>query len=332
MKRVVTVGAIAATVVGLAASLASAVDDLGPRATFCSESGCDQVRHSWWAHPVGVPMWLLGVGFFAVMVSLAFAERYGLVRRVLAVAGGVWGGALIAIQGLSIGAWCKLCLVADPAAVVLAGCVLAGARPMKLSAKTFGAAAGGVVVAVVALALWTHRAGAPLPEAGPMPAEIAAEQVAGKVTIVEFVDFECPFCRDNQKRLEQAIETADVPVHLVRKMFPLPIHPHSIYAAVCYVRAEMQGKGDEVAKGLFEADPEDLSSKKVEELAVKLGVDEKRYEADFKTGKDRVLADIKVAQVLGVDHLPTVYIGNVRIVGTRLEAADLAELIEAQAP
>lgn len=332
MKRVVTVGAIAATVVGLAASLASAVDDLGPRATFCSESGCDQVRHSWWAHPVGVPMWLVGVGFFAVMVSLAFAERYQLVRRVLAVAGGAWGVGLVVIQGVSIGAWCTLCLVADPSAIVLGLCVMLGARPLALSGKTFAATAGGVVVAVLALAAWTHRSGPPLPEAGPLPAELAAEQVAGKVTIVEFVDFECPFCRDNQKRLEEAIERADAPVHLVRKMFPLPIHPHSIYAAVCYVRAEMQGRGDAVATGLFEADPEDLSSKKVEELAVKLGVDEAKYEADFKTGKDRVLADIKLAQSLGVDHLPTVYIGNVRVVGTSLGVPELVELIESQAP
>jgi uncharacterized membrane protein len=316
----------------LAASLASAVDDLGPRATFCSESGCDQVRHSWWAHPVGVPMWLVGVVFYVAMVSLAFAERHQVVRRVLAIAGGVWGATLIVIQGASIGAWCKLCLVADPSAIVLAGCALLGARAVKLTGKSFGATAGGIAVAVLVLAAWTHRSSPPLPEGGPMPPAIAKEQVPGEVTIVEFVDFECPFCRDNQKRLEEAIARSDVHVHLVRKMFPLPIHPHSIYAAVCYVRAEMQGKGDAVASALFAADPDDLSSKKVEELAVKLGVGDKRYEADFTTGKDRVLGDIHLAQSLDIDHLPTVYIGSVRVVGTSLDVPDLVELIASQAP
>ena len=65
--RIITFGAVAAAMVGLGASVASMVDDLGQAATFCAETGCETVRSSAWARPLGIPMSLLGVAFYGAI-------------------------------------------------------------------------------------------------------------------------------------------------------------------------------------------------------------------------------------------------------------------------
>jgi len=72
--------ALGLAVVGLAASVASLIDYLGSSATFCAESGCNQVRESAWAHPLGIPMPVLGIAFFV------FLRRASLGQAILATA------------------------------------------------------------------------------------------------------------------------------------------------------------------------------------------------------------------------------------------------------
>src|SRR6478752_419158 len=102
-KQIVTIGAIVAAVTGLAASIAAAVDDLGPSAAFCAEVGCATVRQSAWARPLGIPMSALGVVFFGVMLGLAFVRKPKL-RTALAIAGGAWAIWLIVLQAFVIDA------------------------------------------------------------------------------------------------------------------------------------------------------------------------------------------------------------------------------------
>src|SRR5258706_3699408 len=111
--------ALVFSLIGLGASIASLVDYFAAEPAFCAESGCATVRASAWSHPLGVPMPLVGIAFFAVMTVLCFASARRL-RLGLALAGGAWALFLVGLQALSIGAWCKLCLVADPAAIALA--------------------------------------------------------------------------------------------------------------------------------------------------------------------------------------------------------------------
>ena len=53
----------------------------------------------------------------------------------------------------------------------------------------------------------------------------------GKVTVVDFVDFECPFCRMTHKELEPLLEQHKAQVYVVRKNVPLRMHPHAMDAA-----------------------------------------------------------------------------------------------------
>jgi hypothetical protein len=78
-------------------------------------------------------------------------------RRVLAITGAAWAVLLIILQAFVIDAWCKLCLVADPAAIGYALAVLAGAATLRATIARGLAVIPAVVATVGALALWTHH-------------------------------------------------------------------------------------------------------------------------------------------------------------------------------
>ncbi|MEO8841591.1 MAG: vitamin K epoxide reductase family protein [Kofleriaceae bacterium] len=335
MRPRLSLFALIVSLVGFGASLASLIDYVAADPTFCAESGCATVRASAWAHPLGVPMPVLGLGFFAVMTVLAFVERPRL-RTVLAIAGAAWAIALIAIQAFVIGAWCKLCMIADPIAIVLALAVVAGARTLRPAIGLFAIglpAIGALPVAIMLLAsapaaevaVATAAPGAP----AIVPDVIQREQQAGVATIVDFVDFECPFCRKLAPKLDAAIAMAQVPVRLVRKMSPLHIHPHAMTAALAWCCADAQGKGDEMAAALFAAPVDQLTPEGCEQLAVDVGCDRERYRdalADPAT-RERVVNDTADAKAAGVQGLPTIFIGTTGLGGADHEAAELAELI-----
>jgi uncharacterized membrane protein/predicted DsbA family dithiol-disulfide isomerase len=353
--RALSLGAIASAIVGLGASLTSLIDDLGGAPTFCAETGCELVRTSAWARPLGIPMSLLGVLFFAAALALAFVHAPRL-RRGLAIAGGAWALWLIALQAFAIGAWCKLCLVADSAALVHAALVLAGARAFSLSAartrdarSASSRAASPVrspdvlaasprlllplapaVAAVVALlGRWTEAPPAADPSASQhTPESVTRAQAPGAVTIVEFLDFECPFCRAMQARLDRAIAQTSTPVRVVRKMVPLPQHRGAGPAALAYCCAEAQGLGDEMARALFAASPDELTPEGCEAIAVRIGCDLTRYRADMAAAAERVAADLRDAAQAGVRGLPTIFIGAERIHGASASVAELAAMID----
>ena len=89
MRPRLSVLALVLSLVGFGTSVASSIDYMAAQPTFCAESGCATVRASAWAHPLGVPMPLLGLGFFAAMIALAFVDRPRL-RLVAAIAGAAW--------------------------------------------------------------------------------------------------------------------------------------------------------------------------------------------------------------------------------------------------
>jgi protein-disulfide isomerase/uncharacterized membrane protein len=327
MRPRLSLAAILVAVIGLGASLASLIDDLRPTATFCAETGCATVRESAWAHPLGVPMPVLGVAFFLAAVALGFVEAPRL-RRALAIAGGAWALALIAVQAFAIGAWCKLCMIADPAAVLYAAAVIAGATTLRFSIARGLALVPALLAALAALALWTHAPPPEPPPPGGMPAFVQAAQVPGAATVVEVVDFECPFCRRMQERLTTAIVRARPPVRVVRKMLPLRMHPHAMPAALAYCCADAQGKGEEMAAALFAAPPEQLTAEGCEQLAASIGCDLDRYRQALPRAQARVDAEMAEARAAGVKSLPTLFVAGERIVGAGKSADDLTALLD----
>jgi uncharacterized membrane protein/predicted DsbA family dithiol-disulfide isomerase len=298
--------------------VASAIDYFGEQPAFCADSGCATVRASPWAHPLGVPMPVVGIAYFAAMLALAFATAPRLRRR-LATVGGAAAAGLIAVQAFAIGAWCKLCMIADPAAIALAILTLAGAGPLRRSWRAL-AVVPGVAAIVLALAWWTRAPELALPVG--TPAFVAREQHPGEITIVELVDFECPFCRDLQTQLVAALPGAPAPVRVVRKMVPLPRHPHAMPAAIAWCCADAQGKGDAMAAALFAADPAELTPEGCERIAARVGCDLDRYRRDLPMMVGRVASDMLQALAANVRALPTIFIAGERLTGAR-STADL---------
>ena len=321
------VTALGIAVIGLAASVASLVDFLGATPTFCAETGCATVRESAWAHPLGIPMPVLGIAFFAAALALCAFPAPRL-RRALAIAGALWAVALIAVQAFAIGAWCKLCLIADPAAIGYAIAVLAGAGTLRLSAARGVAAASALAAAIAGLALWTRaEPAAPPPPSSSLPAFVQAAQAPGVATVVEVVDFECPFCRLMQTQLSTAVAQARTPVRVVRKMLPLHMHPHAMPAALAYCCADAQGKGDAMAEALFAAPVDQLTPEGCEMLAAGVGCDLERYRRDLPAAEARIAAEMAEVRDAGVHALPTLFIGSERIEGAASSADELTALI-----
>jgi predicted DsbA family dithiol-disulfide isomerase/uncharacterized membrane protein len=328
-SRVLALFALAFALVGLGASVASLFDYLTPAPTFCAESGCATVRSSAWAQPLGIPLPVLGIAYFLAMSVLAFWERPRL-RVSLAAIGGAVGVALIGIQAFAIGAWCTLCLVADPAAILAAIAVVAGAGTLRPTLPNVAATLPAAALVVLALGLYAHREEPTAAPNAPLPASVANEQRPGVVTIVEFVDFQCPFCRALDKKLTEALGRTKQPVRIVRKMVPLDSHFYAVPAAMAYCAADAQGFGDQMAKELFAAKPEDLNPAGGEAIAVRLGLDVAKFREAFASEalQQRIKQDMADWREAGLDGLPTIFIGSQKLEGSNHSSDALLAAIE----
>ena len=183
--------------------------------------------------------------------------------------------------GVRIQAWCKLCMVADSSATALALCV-PGRRTVDAAdglARCWERDRRRVAARV------RDRDGA----IGRAGRDRTAQSARGRarrrhactatwsVTIVEFVDFECPFCRRLAPELAAAVDHATTNVAVIRKMVPLGMHPHARTAALAWCCADAQGKGDAMAKALFDAPPDELTPEGCERIAAQVGCDLDRY-------------------------------------------------------
>lgn len=293
---------------------------------FCGvASGCFAVRVSAYSHLGGIPLPHLALPAFAILLGASILARTPEHHRLIAAAtglGALGAIALIAIQAVVIGTFCKWCVIVDTSAIVAAAAAIvaalhvggSAARAAHASLRVPAAAAWGVAgaLAVALPFVW-----AKYPEVPPAPPEIAAEQRPGKVTIVAFTDFECPFCRKLHPMLGAVREKHGDRIHLVRKMKPLSGHPGAMPAAKAYVCAP-EAKRDDVAHALYEAEPEVLTDRKVAALADKLDLGGREAFAACITSKDTletIERDAAAFGKLGGRGLPFTWVGARVILG-----------------
>lgn len=129
------------------------------------------------------------------------------------------------------------------------------------------------------------------------------------VVIVEFADFECPFCQKVAPELDALWEKHKDTVRFVYKFMPLQMHPHSEIAARAAIAAQDQGKFWEMHHELF-ANGQHLEPADLDSYAKAIGLDMARFQADMSSPatKARLDADKKLADDLGVKGTPTIYI------------------------
>lgn len=134
-----------------------------------------------------------------------------------------------------------------------------------------------------------------------------------KVTIVEFLDFQCPFCARFHKPMEKAVKAYGKDVKVVLKNFPLSFHKNAKPAAKAAFAAGEQGKYWEMVNALL-ANGKNLTEDKFEELAKDLGLNVKKFWKDYRK-KDAqweayIQKDIELGQKVGVRGTPTFYLNG----------------------
>jgi protein-disulfide isomerase len=137
-----------------------------------------------------------------------------------------------------------------------------------------------------------------------------------KITLIEFSDFQCPYCAAAVPEIRAIIKAYPADVKLIFKEFPLEIHSQSDLAAAAGVAAHKQGKFWAMHDAMY-AHPEDLTRKAILEMAKKSGLDMERFENDLDSTEVRetVVRDVQDGDRAGVDGTPTIFVNNQRYNG-----------------
>jgi protein-disulfide isomerase len=139
------------------------------------------------------------------------------------------------------------------------------------------------------------------------------------VTLVEFSDFQCPFCARVMPTLKKVKETYGDRVRIVWKDFPLTsIHPQAFRAAEAAQCAREQGKFWELHDVLF-ANQQALQPEELKKHAAGVGVDLAKFNACFDASKygERVQQQMSAGTQLGVGSTPSIFINGRLVSGAQ---------------
>ncbi len=158
----------------------------------------------------------------------------------------------------------------------------------------------------------------------PLSAEQATKLGAGdvpsygpkdaKVTIVEFSDFECPYCARAAQTVSALKKAYPEGVRVVFRQFPLPMHKNAQLAAEASLAAHAQGKFWAMHDKLFE-NSRNLSRETIDKIAAEIGLDMAKFKKQLDDGafKDAVEADKTLGGEIGVSGTPTMVVNTKRV-------------------
>lgn len=141
---------------------------------------------------------------------------------------------------------------------------------------------------------------------------------AAPVELIEFSDFQCPFCLRAHPTVGQVLSTYGDKIRLVYRHYPLPNHPNARPAAEASQCAAEQGQFWQYYERLF-ADQTKLSDDGLKQSAAALGMDAKRFNTcfDSRKYKAQVEADIKDGNEAGVSGTPAFFINGRMLTGAQ---------------
>ena len=148
---------------------------------------------------------------------------------------------------------------------------------------------------------------------------------SGKVELVEFSDFQCPFCQRFYNDAYQQIKTKYIDTNKVKftyRHYPLSFHQNAQKAGEASECANDQNKFFEYHDLLFEnsdADGAGLNTADLKKYAVNLGLDTAKFNACLDNGakEEIVKKDFAEGQRLGVNGTPTVYVNGKPVIGAQ---------------
>ena len=148
----------------------------------------------------------------------------------------------------------------------------------------------------------------------------------GDVTIVEFFDYNCPYCRRAAEGLEVLLED-DPDLRVVLREFPI-LGEDSVAAAQASLAAEKQGGYEAFHFALMTASGR-VDEVAIEEAAEAAGLDMERLRADMETPEVQahIDASIELAEAVGITGTPAFVVGDVVVPGA-VPPEELAALVE----
>ncbi len=332
--------------------------------SFCSINdfvNCDRVATSRFSIVLGLPVAVWGGFAYGLALLLAIV---GLRRRrphatwpagLLVVLGALATAAAVAlalVSELAIGALCLLCAASWLVSAALLAAAFLATRPAGVAAavradlsvrrarpsRTAGVArAGAAVVALVAAIYPRYWERPPQARVAQRPVAPAAAR-SGPTVVVEFSDYECPFCALAHEETN-ALLAGRRDVTLVRKNFPLDaacnpalqrsMHPSACLLAAAAVCAEEQGKLEPMSDALFRNQKRKLP---LQSIAAGVGLDPRAFGECLRapSTERRIRQDVAAGLAVGVKATPTYVVDGVPYTGKL--PAEVLPPVTARAP
>lgn len=330
--------------------------------SFCSvdrKVNCDIVARSPYAVLFGVPVAAWGIFGYALAAAVALWGALGRRSRLtagcglyLAILFTASSAVLGAISAFLVSAVCILCLGTYAANVLFLVCMLmvgrrAGLRavlaePLRalrertgravVTLAVVGACAAAVMVAHPSYWKDSKNASRPSLTAPTLPHGIepggghfiGAEKPA--VTLVEFSDYECPYCRQAHVQLRALLERFPTLLRLVHRHYPLdqacnssikaPMHQNACFAATIAECADKQDRFWQANDYLF-SEARMLHARPNSEIARDIGLDPAAFEACLREeGPRRVAFDVDEGNRLDIQGTPTFFVEGKTYTGT----------------
>lgn len=325
------------------------------RPMVCLGTGCDVVRASSFAHLWGLPLPVYGVAMYGAVALLSFAEplfaagaasgiRYAV--AMVSASGFLASLYLTRIEATVLHAWCAWCVVSAFAVSFIFVLALAEVvQPRRrepgemlgVLRRYFVVFLGALIIGTPAFVFLARHGTPPPPE--PVSPQALAEHLVrpdshmtgnpqAVVTVVEFGDFECPYCQGAELVAREIRRKFGTQVRFVFRQFPMTgIHPQAEKAAEASECAAEQGKFWKAVEKFYDLQT-DLSEPTLVRYAGELGLDQRRFRECLSSGRmaARVERDVVDARTLGVSKTPTFFIGQRRIEGA-LEFSEFTQLV-----
>lgn len=136
----------------------------------------------------------------------------------------------------------------------------------------------------------------------------------GDVVVVEFMDYNCPFCRKAYNVLNEIVDETDIEVRFIE--FPV-LGPMSTVASQAALAAEKQGKYVEFHDAMMQISDRINNEQKVFDIAEEVGLDLDQLKKDMQAPEINALIDenLQLADALGVQGTPAFFVGDASIPG-----------------
>lgn len=161
-----------------------------------------------------------------------------------------------------------------------------------------------------------------LPPAGPVPEVTDEDYIRGnpdaKITLIEYSDFECPFCLRHVDTMDQLLANYPNDVRLVYRHFPLSFHPQAQKAAEASECAGAQGKFWEMHDEIFAANAAGtMSVQKWKDVAASLGLNTATFNNCLDSGEmaAKVTQDLNEGSAAGVAGTPGTFVNGSLVEG-----------------